>query len=92
MANIKEGLAEVTREIGGTPRRKMIERQVQKVPADAFVAAAAISVGLSLILRILGRKSDSEFVGHWAPTMIGLAIYDKLTKGGGEEERDFTGA
>jgi hypothetical protein len=59
---------------------KAIESQTGKLPSDAFLWAAGGSVLLSLILRATGRKDTSNFVGHWAPTLLILGLYNKIVK------------
>ena len=54
------------------------EEQAEKIPTNVFWAGAMVSIGLSLGLKMLGRHRDAEFVGHWAPTFIGLGLLRKL--------------
>ncbi len=57
---------------------KVIEDQAEKIPTNVFWAGAMVSIGLSLGLKMMGRHRDAEFVGHWAPTFIGLGLLRKL--------------
>lgn len=57
---------------------KVFEEQAEKIPTNVFWAGAMVSIGLSLGLKMLGRHRDAEFVGHWAPTFIGLGLLRKL--------------
>lgn len=59
---------------------KAIERQTAKLPSDTFLWAALASIGLSLALRGMDRRDDAIFVGHWAPTLLLLGLYNKLVK------------
>ncbi|MDB5326219.1 MAG: hypothetical protein JWM57_1788 [Phycisphaerales bacterium] len=54
------------------------EEQAEKIPTNVFWAGAMVSIGLSLGLKMMGRHRDAEFVGHWAPTFIGLGLLRKL--------------
>lgn len=69
-----------THEEGAVVRR--IEEQAKKIPSDWFLWAALGSIGLSLGLRRLDRKEDSDFVGSWVPTLLILGLYNKLSKPG----------
>jgi len=62
------------------PVARSIEQQTAKLPSDLFLWAALGSVGLSLGLQIAGRKEQSNFIGHWAPTFLMLGMYNKLVK------------
>ena len=55
-----------------------VEKAVEKAPTDLFLYAAAGSIGLSLMFKILGKHRDAEFVGHWAPTFLGLGLLSKI--------------
>jgi hypothetical protein len=37
-------------------------------------------MGLSLMLQAAGKQQMSNFVGHWAPTILILGLYNKLVK------------
>ena len=56
--------------------RAISERAVSVAP-KALLVGAACSVGLSLVLRALGRKHDALFVGEWAPTLLLLGLYSE---------------
>ena len=61
-----------------TVRRSPIARSTQRVPTDVFLIAAGGSIVGSLVLKLMGRHRDAEFVGHWAPTLISLGLLSKL--------------
>ncbi len=66
------------------PMNEMIERKdsylqmMEKVPTQAYLAAALSAVGLSALLRLAGKKDAALFVGQWPPTLILLALVHKL--------------
>jgi hypothetical protein len=64
---------------------RMIEGQTAKLPSDVFLWAAATAIGGSLVLRMMDRKEESTFVGHWAPTLLILGLYNKLVKVSGSD-------
>jgi len=55
-----------------------VERTGESLPTNLFLLGAAASIGIALTLKVLGRDRDAEFVGHWAPTFIGLGLLKKL--------------
>ena len=62
-----------------------IEEQTAKLPSDVFLWAALGSMGASLVLRFMGRREDSLFVGQWAPTLLILGTYNKMVKQHGSD-------
>jgi hypothetical protein len=64
---------------------RSIEQQTAKLPSDWFLWAALGSITASLILQISGEDKKAIFVGHWAPTILSLGIYNKLVKLHGSE-------
>ena len=55
------------------PIARTIEQQTAKLPSDTFLWAAIGSIGASAILRLMGKKHASLFVGEWAAPMLLLA-------------------
>jgi hypothetical protein len=64
---------------------RTIEEQTAKLPSDTFLWAAGASIAGALLLQIMGRKADSNFVGQWAPTLLILGLYNKLVKVAGSD-------
>ena len=62
------------------PVARAIEEQTAKLPSDTFLWLAFGSIILSLLLKFTGRRHDALFVGHWAPTILLLGVYNKLVK------------
>lgn len=67
---------------------RAIEEQTAKLPSDTFLWAAAGSIIGSLILQMMGRREQANFVGHWAPTFLILGLYNKLVKIAGHDQLD----
>ncbi|MBC7927608.1 MAG: DUF2934 domain-containing protein [Bryobacteraceae bacterium] len=59
---------------------RSIEQQTAKIPSDAWLWAAVGSIGLSLALELSGKERTATFVGHWAPTLLILGLYNKIVK------------
>lgn len=62
------------------PIARAIEQQTARIPSDAFLWAAVGSMGLSLALEVMGEEKKANFVGHWAPTLLILGLYNKVVK------------
>jgi len=67
-----------SRSEGRVARR--IEEQTTRLPSDAFLWAAFGSMAGSLILQTMGKKDESNFVAHWAPTLLILGMYNKIVR------------
>lgn len=59
---------------------RTIETQTAKIPSDFWLWAAFGSIGLSLTFQFMGEEKKANFVGHWAPTLLILGIYNKMVK------------
>ena len=70
------------------PIARAIEKQTARIPSDAFLWGALASIGLSLVLKVTGRKHEALFVGQWVPTFLLLGIYNKLVKLHGSDKLD----
>ena len=64
---------------------RSIEMQTAKLPSDVWLWAAFGSIGASLLLQFSGKKHEAIFVGHWAPTLLCLGLYNKMVKLHGSE-------
>lgn len=56
---------------------RMLSSRVENLSPDLFLTGAAVSIGLSLFLKITGRQHDAQFVGQWAPTLLLLGLYTR---------------
>jgi len=59
---------------------RTIEQQTAKLPSDTFLWAAVGSIGTSAILRLMGKKHASLFVGEWVAPFLLLGVYNKIVK------------
>jgi hypothetical protein len=57
-----------------------IESQTSKLPSDTFLWLAGVSIVLSLLLKVSGRRHDALFVGQWPAPFLILGLYNKLVK------------
>lgn len=64
---------------------KRLEYYTSRVPSGVYLGLALGSVALSAVLHAAGRKNDSQFVGHWVPTILLLGLYNKFVKVEGSE-------
>lgn len=67
------------------PIARSIEQQTAKLPSDTFLWAAVGSIGASLVLMAMGQEKKANFIGHWAPTILILGLYNKMVKLHGSE-------
>ena len=52
----------------------------ERVPTNSYFLAAAGSILISALLMISGKQRAAIFVGQWPPTMIALALMNKLLR------------
>ena len=57
-----------------------IENVTAKIPSDVFLLSAIGAIGISLTLKLMKRKDDSDFVGQWVAPILLLGVYNKLVK------------
>ena len=70
---------------------RSIEQQTAKLPSDLFLWVALGSMGMSLALELMGDEKKANFVGHWAPTLLTLGLYNKIVKLHGSDPAAATG-
>jgi hypothetical protein len=64
---------------------RTIEQQTAKIPSDVFLWAALGSIGTSAILRLMGKKNASLFVGDWVAPFMLFGVYNKIVKTQGSD-------
>jgi hypothetical protein len=64
---------------------RTIEHQTAKLPSDIFLWAALGSIGTSAVLRLLGKKHASLFVGDWVAPFMLFGVYNKIVKTQGSD-------
>lgn len=57
-----------------------IEEQTAKLPSDLFLWVGVSFMAVSLALQLMGRKKESNFIGHWPANILILGLYNKLVK------------
>ena len=67
---------------------RTIEQQTAKLPSDTFLWAALGSIGASAVLRMMGKKNASLFVGEWVAPMLLFGVYNKIVKLQGSDRYD----
>ena len=70
------------------PIAKAIESQTSKLPSDLFLWCAFGSMGVSLTLKLMGKKNEALFVGQWAAPFLLLGLYNKIVKLEGHDKED----
>jgi hypothetical protein len=64
---------------------KTIEYYTSAVPSGTYLSLAIGSIGLSAVLKLMGKDKDAQFVGQWVPTILILGLYNKLVKQHGSD-------
>jgi hypothetical protein len=85
MMGSQAGSTDEARQHAEGPVARGIEHYTAQMPSDWFLWAAGASIVGSLTLQCLGRKEDAQFVGHWAPTLLILGLYNKVVKVAGSD-------
>src|SRR5689334_13091373 len=70
------------------PIARTLEQQTAKLPSDTFLWAAVGSMGASALLRMMGKKNASLFVGDWVAPMLLFGVYNKIVKLHGSDAHD----
>ena len=84
LKSVSSGKAEEHKE---GPVARAIEEQTAKLPSDLFLWTAVGAIALSAGFQLAGKKEVSNFVGHWAPTILILGLYNKLVKVAGSDQK-----
>ena len=69
---------------------EMIEDQTAKIPSEIYLLAAALAIGASLTLKIIGKTHAALFVGQWVSPFLLLGIYNKIVKTQGHDQSQDT--
>lgn len=77
-------LSQAQQHTEGTVARS-IEQQTAKIPSDVFLWAALGSIGTSAILRLMGKKNASLFIGDWVAPFMLFGVYNKIVKTQGSD-------
>jgi hypothetical protein len=64
---------------------RTLEQQTAKLPSDLFLWAAVGSIGASALLRLMGKKHASLFVGEWVSPFLLFGVYNKIVKVAGSD-------
>jgi hypothetical protein len=62
-----------------------IEQQTSKVPSSTFLGLAVASMGVSAILKLVGKDNWALFVGQWAAPFLIMGNYNKMVKQHGSD-------
>lgn len=69
-----------------------IESKTSQIPSSGYLAAAVASMGVSAVLKIMGKDEWAMFVGQWAPSILIMGVYNKLVKQHGSDALSETRA
>lgn len=62
------------------PTPKGLMGAVESLPSSAYLYGSLGAIGLSALLRLAGRKEFANFVGLWPPTILSLAMLNKMLR------------
>ena len=65
-----------------------IEEQTAKLPSDTFLWTAVAAMGISLTLKMIGKKHTALFIGQWVAPFLLFGIYNKIVKTEGHDKDD----
>ena len=57
-----------------------IERVIEDLPANFYYWAVIGSIVASALFMLMGRHRLATFVGLWPPTLLNLALFNKLLR------------
>ena len=57
-----------------------IEAKTAKLPSSTYLGAAVTAMGVSALLKVLGKDDWSLFIGQWAPSFLIMGLYNKVVK------------
>jgi hypothetical protein len=78
--HVAEQTRDAWRQAKEEPTPTGIQGALENLPASAYLYATMGAMGLSLLLRLMGRKDFANFVGLWPPTIVALALMNKQIK------------
>ena len=59
---------------------RLLEQQTAKIPSHWFLLGALGSMGVSLVLELMGRRRESRFIAQWPAPLLIMGMYNKLVK------------
>ena len=64
---------------------RTIEQQTAKLPSDTFLWGAVGAMGVSAVLKMMGKNHASLFVGDWVAPLLLFGVYNKIVKTQGSD-------
>ena len=55
-------------------------RVTDNIPEETWYWAAVGSIGVSAVLKLMGKDNWSLFVGQWPPTFLLFGLYHRLVR------------
>lgn len=62
-----------------------IEKRTSKLPSSAYLGLAVGCMGVSALLKALGKDDWALFVGQWPAPFLIMGIYNKMVKQHGSD-------
>ena len=65
--------------------QNVVFQTLDMVPGQVWYTLGVLSIVLSLVFQLMGRKNWADFVGKWPPTFFAVGLYHKLVRPGNED-------
>lgn len=79
-ARLTDQTRDAWNEVKNEPTPKGLMGAVESLPSSAYLYGSLGAIGLSALLRLAGRKEFANFVGLWPPTILSLAMLNKMLR------------
>lgn len=79
-ARLTDQTRDAWREAKEEPNPKGLMGAIESMPASVYLYGSLSAIGLSALLRLAGRKDFANFVGLWPPTILSLAMLNKMLR------------
>ena len=76
-SRVADQATEVAQQVQADPTPRGLMGAVEDLPATVYLWATLGSIGVSLLLRLAGKREFANFVGLWPPTIVALALMNK---------------
>ena len=65
--------------------QNVVFKVLDTVPGQVWYILGVLSIVVSLVFQLMGKKNYADFVGKWPPTFFAVGLYHKLVRPGNED-------
>ena len=76
-SRVADQATDAAQQVQDDPTPRGLMGAVEDLPATVYLWATLGSIGVSLLLRLAGKREFANFVGLWPPTIVALALMNK---------------